>query len=207
MSTLDEDATRATYDTMAPRWAGSYEQQKSFWGMELRKFQSLLPSGHILEIGAGGGRDAEALVKAGYTYTGIDNSEGMVTHARKAHPDLTFSVQDVCNLSFPDGTQFDGFWAAAVLLHLPKSKINSALEQIRQVMRPGAIGVITLREGKGEGLRKTIKHGLPDERYFAHYTKTEFNETLHRNGFSLLEADSWTEGNEYTWLSFFVKTV
>lgn len=200
-------ATRQTYDDIAARWASSHEQEKPFWEPELKIFHKLLPGGHVLEIGFGGGRDAESLIALGYKYTGTDNSPGMLKAARKAHPGVRFLRQDVCGLRFPRGTQFDGFWAAAVLLHLPKSRIDTAMRQIHTVMRPGAIGVITLREGKGEGLRQTTKHGLPDNRYFAGYTDAEFRTILIRNNFEVLRSRSRAEGDQYTWLAFFVKVL
>lgn len=126
MRTTGNDDTRHTYDLLAPTWSDNDAHiETSFWMPELRRFKQLLPAGRVLEIGMAGGRDAGRLIELGYTYTGIDNSAGMVTAARQSHPGIQFLQQDVLQLVFPKDT-FDGFWAAAILLHLPKKDVGTA---------------------------------------------------------------------------------
>lgn len=148
MSLTDEEKlTIAAYDDQATRWAGEH-QTSGFWGKEMDKFQELLPSGKVLEIGSGGGRDAKELTSRGYQYVGTDASQGLIEQAQKANPQTVFLTQSVYDLDFPPDF-FDGFWAAAVLLHIPKNKIDLALGKIKSVVKPGGIGFITLKEGEG----------------------------------------------------------
>ena len=78
------------------------------------------------------GRDIDNLIKHGYGYTGTDISEGMLNIVKKRYPKQEFYKQSVYDLSFPK--KFDGFWAVAVLLHIPKSRIDEALQAIKAVM-------------------------------------------------------------------------
>jgi SAM-dependent methyltransferase len=144
----DEQVTKSTYDALATQWAGEHSTQ-GFWLDEMRRYHEQLPGGKILEIGAGGARDAKELVKLGYDYVGTDVSTGLLEIARNELPGYPFFEQSVYDLDF-DGEQFDGFWASAVLLHIPKSRIDEALSRIKSVVRARAIGFISIKDGTGE---------------------------------------------------------
>lgn len=115
--------------------------------------QELLPTGKVLEIGSGGGRDAKELIAKGYKYTGTDVSKGLLEEARKANPSTVFLRQSVYDLDFPDNT-FDGFWASAVLLHIPKDRIDEALSRLRAVVRNDGIGFISIKQGEGQKIEE-----------------------------------------------------
>ena len=199
----EEQETVATYDKMADVWASEH-QIPDFWGKEMRRFKKLLPKGNLLEIGAGGGRDAKELAKLGYSYAGTEISTGMVEVARKDNPDLKFLKHSVYDLQFDDS--FDGFWCAAVLLHIPKSKIAKALSQIKSVMKPGAIGFISLKHGNGEKFEtERWEDGSEHKRLFSYWTKDEFAKHLKKSGYSLV--DYWYRVDKFGrhWHCFFVK--
>lgn len=73
------------------------------------------------------------------------------------------------------------------------------------MLRPGGIGLITVREGAGEGLREKDDKSITDKRYFANYTAEEFAKILEKNSFSVIETSSRSGGDKYVWLSFFVQ--
>ena len=60
------------------------------------------------------------MIAFGYDYTGTDISTGLLNEARKKVPGQSFYEMSVYDLDFPEGT-FDGFWASAILLHIPKN--------------------------------------------------------------------------------------
>jgi SAM-dependent methyltransferase len=199
-----EEVTRATYDRFADKWSATHEQPITFWQPELERFHRLLPKGKVIEIGTGSGRDAAELAKLGYDYTGVDNSPNLISAARQAYPKFNFLEQSVYKLDFP-ADHFDGFWAAAILLHLPKKRVRAALRQIHRVLKKGGIGMISLRQGDFEGVRQKIKFGHDDSRYFSYYQIDEFSTILHEAGFDVLRTTSRPEGDEYVWLAFLVK--
>lgn len=191
-----EDQTTNYYDQHAGEWADKHDTG-NFWVVPMEKLKELLPEGKIIEIGSGGGRDAKFLVGTGYDYTGTDISSGLLEIAKKHNPNEEFLQQSVYDLDFEE--PFDGFWASAVLLHIPKDRIHEALKSINSVLRVGAIGFISLKEGDGESVDS-------DNRFFAYYNSEEFSKILAERGFEVL----WTEKREFkgtVWLQFIVRKV
>lgn len=196
-----EKKTIDYYDQKAEEWATAHHgnEEVSYWQNEMEKFHKLLPDGKVLEIGSGPGKDASALLAMGYDYTGIDASEGLLRIARKRNPQATFKHIEVNDLDFPEH-EFDGFWTVATLLHIPKSRIDEAMGKIKSQVRPGGIGFITMKAGAGE--REDPETG----RWFAYYSKDEFQEVLERNGYKIIEEMS-RKGEKDWWLCFWVKTI
>ena len=130
----------------------------------------------------------------------------MLEAAQKKLPDQKFYKQSVYDLSFPEKPKFDGFWASKVLLHLPKSRLDEALSSIKSVIKHGAIGFISMIDGEGEGLElETWDDSSQHKRYFAYYSKEEFEETLRRNGYKLIDYSYLPETKRLKWHCFFVQ--
>lgn len=197
--TNEEKRTIDYYNQKAEEWVashGGYEEE-SYWKREIARFHELLPSGKVLEIGSGSGKDALALISLGYKYTGTDASQELIKIAQKRNPRANFLCQEVGDLDFPQET-FDGFWIAATLLHIPKTRIDKALSRIKKVVKPGGVGFISMKQGEGE------KTDQKTGRWFAYYSKNEFTEVLERNGFKVVETQIRPE-EEDTWLVFYVR--
>lgn len=93
----------------------------------------------VLDIGCGYGDYYDRLHKQhpGINYHGIDLSEGMLAqHA--AHAEGRLALADAVHLPYASGT-FDVVMANHMLYHVPD--IESALAEIKRVMKPG--GVLT----------------------------------------------------------------
>jgi ubiquinone/menaquinone biosynthesis C-methylase UbiE len=99
----------------------------------------------IIEIGCGTGRDAASLLERGFKYVGIDASEEMLKIARRQVPEATFQVADFYKLSFHDHS-FDGFWAAASFLHVPRQELDAVFTEVKRVLKPQAVGFISVKE-------------------------------------------------------------
>lgn len=194
-----EVKTKEFYDKNAKKWLDnlSVGQDSILFEQELNKFRELLPSGSILEIGSGAGNDAKWFLDNKYEYLGTDISEKMIDVCKSKNPEGKFLIKSVYDLDFPENS-FDGFWSSITLLHLPKDKIAVALNSIHKVTRTGGIGFISLKKGKGEKL-ETKK-----ERFYAYYSKDEFDKILKGNGFEVIESYEQDFGKT-TFLIFFVK--
>ena len=195
--TAEEKITLETYNATAKQWSEKHATV-GFWKEEMGTFRKLLPSGKILEIGSGGGRDAKELIALGYEYVGTDISTGLIEVAKRENPHATFLSQSVYELDFPEGTKFDGFWASAVLLHIPKVRINAALQHIKKFMRDGAVGFISLKQGDGERIEE-------DKRFFVYYYEEEFRQVLQGNSFEVVQTTVRSMSGKTTWLCFFVR--
>lgn len=203
----DEKLTIAAYDNQTTHWVDQH-QTPNFWEKEMDKFQELLPAGKILEIGSGGGRDAKELVYRGFSYIGTDASTGLIKEAKRLNPKATFLVQSVYDLDFPQNT-FDGFWASAVLLHIPKSKIDKALIKIKQVVKPNGIGFFSIKDGEGERMvTEDAQIGdMGSSRLFSFYSRQEFEEVLKINGYKVEEFQYRPMNEKTKWLIFFVRVM
>jgi SAM-dependent methyltransferase len=198
-----EAKTIETYDNSAEQWAVSHELVND-WAGTAQEFKSHLPSGKILEIGCGGGRDAAELIKLGFEYVGTDASAGMVRVARAAvSGGASFEQLSVYDLSRL-GVLFDGFWACAVLLHIPKIRIDEALSAITSVLKPGAVGMVSIKDGDGEDFEVRDKDGTHEERLFVYWKKADFETVLARNGLSVIKYDYRPVSARTNWHIFFV---
>ncbi|MDX9970376.1 MAG: class I SAM-dependent methyltransferase [Candidatus Gracilibacteria bacterium] len=201
----EEKITLETYQKIAKEWAISHSNQ-DFWKKEFEVFNKILPKGKILEIGSGGGRDAKILIKSGYEYTGTDISTEFLKTAKAENPGAKFLHQSVYDLDFPEGTLFDGFYCSAVLLHIPKSKIDKAFDSVNKYLKPGAIGFISLKKGEGEKmLERQSESAITDKRFFVYYIPEEFKQILNRNGFEIIYQNEIQSTSKTTWLMFCVK--
>lgn len=202
----EEKITLENYDRLAEAWT-SERSTKNFWAQEMQRFHELLPRGTILEIGCGHGRDAAELLELGYDYVGTDISEGLLDIIKKRFSDQKFYHQSVYELNFSQGSEFDGFWAAAVLLHIPKARMSEALRSIRRTVKDGAIGFISLKDGEGEGVQDEKVGGETMNRFFSYWSKEGFEEALMTNNFEVVDYMYHPMSETTKWHSFFVKTL
>ena len=200
--TPEETLTLATYNRQAERWSSNHSNS-NFWEDEIAHFKDHLPAGRILEIGAGGGRDAKVLIDAGYEYLGTDISEGLLAQARLNNPGVSFEQVSVYDLDYEE--LFDGFWCSAVLLHIPRDRIDKALQAIHRNMKKGAVGFIAIKEGQGEKLETDDASTQSDERFFVYWTNDSFKEKLLGNGFEIVEEGYRPMSARTRWLTYIVK--
>jgi SAM-dependent methyltransferase len=140
------DATVAYYEEHAERFVGETA------GLDMRSlyepFLALIPKGgRVLDAGCGSGRDAKAFFEMGYEVFAFDASPAMARAAStltgKAVSVLRF--QDVC---FVD--EFDGIWACASLLHVPRAELAGAFEKLFRAMKPSGVLYASFKLGECE---------------------------------------------------------
>jgi len=159
-------------------------------------FISNLKGKRVLDVGSGPGRDAKYFASHGLNVAGIDLSQKLITLAAKNVPAARFIKMDMRKLEFPEST-FDGIWACASFLHIPKKEASSTLLEFRRVLRPGGLLFIAVKEGAGEGWME--KEGRP--RFFALYTEDELGGLIESCGFRILDVIG--EKKKSMWLNFF----
>jgi ubiquinone/menaquinone biosynthesis C-methylase UbiE len=182
----------------------------TIYDKEYLLFKSLIGEGKkILEIGCGTGRDAKELINLNFDYTGVDASEGMIKIAREQVPNGNFDLGDFYNLDFQNET-FDGFWAAASFLHVPKNDIDKVLSEAKRILKTNGVGFISLKQKTflNESVIKEEKAG-GIERFFAFWTKDSFSEVLKKNGFKLENFSKRQEKDKSKtiWLCFLVRKI
>lgn len=197
-----EDETIQTYDRYAESWAVDHPQDD--YRTILTKLKQLVPHGSVLEIGSGSGQDAEMLTAAGYDYLGTDAAKGMVSLASLRHPGITFRHLNLYNLA-DLGQQFDIFWCNAVLLHIPRRRIDEALQAISAAIRPAGVGFVSLKDGDQEIFEERRQSDRQENRIFVHWRKDDFEEVLKRNGFEVVYYEYVPKSERSKWHRFIVR--
>ncbi len=199
--------TRETYDKTAREYARLTYKKGMFRGC-LDKFISYLRKGGlVLDVGCGSGRDSKYLANRGMNVIGIDYSEKMLEEARERVKNCKFVKMDMRKLKFGNGN-FDGVWAMASLLHVPKKDASSVLLELNRVLKTGGILFISVKEGEGERLVEGV-HEEGGKKFFAYYRMGELKEFLEKSGFkttgAFLKKDLF--GRPTDWICLFARKV
>ncbi|MBI5152872.1 MAG: class I SAM-dependent methyltransferase [Parcubacteria group bacterium] len=208
MLSPEEQKTLESYAKIAKERAKTHSNP-NVWRNEFEEFRKFLSRGSILDVGCGNGRDAPLFIESEYRYVGVDLSPEMIMCAREFAPSATFCEGDMYALPFPQDS-FDGFWASASLLHIPKRNITKVLQEIKRVVKIGGIGFFAIKEGNGERMVEGRYGG--DERFFAFYGQTEFADVLQKNGFEILKQkrdlrEYNTPDSTDVWLCYWVRSL
>src|SRR5579884_1249545 len=149
----------------------------------LSKWQSSLPRGAlVLDLGCGPAQDSRYLLKKGFRPVGLDGTWPFLLRARKRAGRLSLVMADLEALPFhPDS--FDGVWAAASLIHLPKQRARSVLLALRTLIRADGKFGATFAHGKGEGC---LTAGWIPGRYFSYWRKEELARLLTETGWKII---------------------
>ncbi len=126
-----------------------------------KRFTDCLPVGAlILDFGCGSGRDAKAFLDIGYRVDATDGSEELCQSAS------TLTGIPVKRMLFNEldaMDTYDGVWACASILHLPKGDLADVLRRIEKALKLGGILYASFKYGAFEGMR--------NGRYFSDFTE------------------------------------
>ena len=111
-------------------------------------FLARLPGASILELGCGGGHDSEAMLARGFDVTPTDGSAEL---AREAEKRLGRPVHVLLFDDLDEKNSYDGVWANACLLHVPREDLPGIIERIHAALRPGGVFYASFKAGSEEG--------------------------------------------------------
>jgi SAM-dependent methyltransferase len=195
--------TIKTYDNYAERYTKKYgEISGEFEVFEklLSEFIEALLGKNVLEIGCGPGRDAKYLTEKGISVTALELSKVFFEIAVSNAPKAKVMLMDMRHLEFTENS-FDGIWATASFLHIPKNQAKETLLGFHRVLKPGGMMFISVKEGSGEAfVRKDFYKG--NAKFFAFYTEPEFKNLLESCGFKIKKILVEKKSNG-TWISVF----
>ena len=101
------------------------------------KFLNYLNVGdYILDFGCGSGRDTKYFMEAGMKVDAIDGSEEM---CRIASEYTGIEVQQMLFQELNAHDKYDGIWACASILHLPKNELKSVLQKMATALKKHGI--------------------------------------------------------------------
>ena len=146
----------------------------------LRRFPA---DARLLDLGCGGGRDAGDLAQRGYRVVGVDRTRALLSAGRRRYRSLPLVRADLRDLPF-QAMSFDGLWAAASLMHLPKPDARRILGDLCRLVRPGGLFAATVTYGMKSCL---LTDGWLPGRYVARWKKDELARAVRRAGWTILE--------------------
>ena len=158
------------YSASAPIYLGSGTRGVS---KHLSPFLGLLPPrARILELGCGGGWDAEAMIAAGFD---VDPTDGTPEIAQKAEERLGRCVRVMRFDELEAREVYDAIWASASLLHVPRSSLSKILALVFEALKPGGLHFASYKGGGAEG---RDRYG----RYFNYLSREDITEAYRRSG-------------------------
>ncbi len=132
------------------------------------RFLSCLPNGaHILDFGCGAGRDTKYFLKKGFLVTATDGSKSL---CELASQNAGIIVRHMMFSELDAEEIYDGIWACASVLHLPKEELTDVFQKMVNAVKPGGFIYVSFKYGDFEGYR--------GERYFTDFTEKSFEEFL-----------------------------
>jgi len=174
---MNSRASISGYDAQAKVLSDSYEsvefQKVHGWLLPLLKNRK----GSALDIGAGSGRDANALIHLGFDVVAVEPSAGMRGEGRRRHPDsgivwVDDALPEIGSL-YRQALSFDLILASAVWMHVSPEDRPRAFRNLVSLLNPGGILAMTLKTGPPEENRPMFETSIDELENLARDQATE----------------------------------
>ncbi len=181
--------TQASYDAVAHEYAERFKDEMDDKPFDCDCLDRLAREvgrlGPICDLGCGPGQIARYLHRTGVATLGVDLSPKMITEARHLNPEIEFHQGDMLALPEADHS-WGGIAAFYCIIHIPRERVVRALSEMRRVLKPGGVLLITFHIGA------ELKHldewwDKPVHLDFAFYRPAEMENWLKEAGFQLEE--------------------
>ena len=164
------------------------------------RFLSCLPEkALILDFGCGSGRDTKTFLDAGCDVEAVDGSEEICVRASEY---TGIQVKRMLFSELDADSRYDGIWACASILHLPRTELASVLGRMEKALKTGGVLYTSFKYGTYEGMR--------NGRYFSDFTEETLKE-FWKDATSLRIFDLWTaedalpEKRDQLWLDLLAR--
>lgn len=194
----DIDKTLKYYNENAQSFASGTVSVK-FTEVQDKFLEKLNPDAYILDFGCGAGRDTKYFLSRGYQIDAIDGSEQLCRIASKY---TGIKVRQMLFQELDEKEKYDGIWACASILHLPKKQLREVLENMYAALKSEGWIYTSFKHGKFEGER--------NGRYFTDFTTDTFKDFIH-DMHSLKIEEHWITGDvrpgrgEEKWLNLLLQ--
>ena len=166
-----------------------------------RRFVELLAANSlILDLGCGSGRDSKFFLELGHQVVAIDPVKEIAACAAQylQQPVFIKKAEEIDEQNI-----YDGIWACASLLHIPKSRIAEALSRIAHALKPWGSWYMSFKQGEREEQDQR-------QRFFNNYSLAAMRNLLdglpQLQIIDLSESRSTLRGEQQTWINVLVTT-
>ena len=161
--------------------------------------EKLNPDAYILDFGCGAGRDTKYFLSRGYQVDAVDGSEQL---CRIASEYTGIKVRQKLFQELDEKEKYDGIWACASILHLPKKQLREVLKNMYAALKSEGWIYTSFKYGEFTGER--------NGRYFTDFTTDTFKDFIHdMHGLKIEE--QWITGDvrpgrgEEKWLNLLLQ--
>ena len=140
-----DDDTLQFYRRNANAYAGWAKAPST----RLTGFLALLPAGgSVLELGCGAGNHSAVMLAGGFRVRATDGSPEMaeIASQRLDHP-----VEAMLFEELDEREAYDGVWASACLLHVPRNELADILARIHRALKPDGVFYASYKVGHCDG--------------------------------------------------------
>ncbi|WP_019071086.1 class I SAM-dependent methyltransferase [Streptomyces hokutonensis] len=184
-------AIRESYDTVAADYVQLVKNPAELDPLSramLAAFAETVRSaglGPVADLGCGPGKVTAYLAELGVPVFGIDLSPRMIELARRAYPELTFTVGSMTAPEIGDG-ELGGVLAYFSTHHTPPDQLPVVFGEFHRTLAPGGQLMLAGHVGEGELRRPTQAYGGHPVSYESHLIPPErIAELLERAGFAI----------------------
>jgi SAM-dependent methyltransferase len=129
--------------------AQSYAEWAKAPSARLRNFLAMLPpGGSILELGCGAGNHSAEILAGGFKLRATDGSPEMAEIASRR---LGCSVEALRFDELDELDVYDGVWASACLLHVPRDDLAAILGRIHRALKSEGFFYASFKAGESDG--------------------------------------------------------
>jgi len=140
-----DDDTLQFYRRNAEAYAGWAKAPST----RLVSFLALLPpAGSILELGCGAGNHSAEMLSRGFIVRATDGSPEMAQIAARR---LNHPVEAMLFNELDQQQAYDGVWASACLLHVPREELAGILSRIHRALKPDGLFYASYKIGDHDG--------------------------------------------------------
>ncbi len=128
--------------------AGAYAGWAKAPSMRLAGFLALLPpAAAILELGCGAGNHSAVMLADGFRLRATDGSPEMAAAASRR---LNHPVEVLLFDQLEEVGVYDGVWASACLLHVPRGELAGILARIHRALKPDGVFYASYKMGEAD---------------------------------------------------------
>ena len=194
----DIDKTLKYYNENAQSFASGTVSVK-FTEVQDKFLEKLNLDAYILDFGCGSGRDTKYFLSRGYKIDAIDGSEQLCRIASKY---TGIKVRQMLFQELDEKEKYDGIWACASILHLPKKQLREVWKNMYAALKSEGWIYTSFKYGEFEGER--------NGRYFTDFTTDTFKDFIH-DMHGLRIEEQWITGDvrpgrgEEKWLNLLLQ--
>jgi ubiquinone/menaquinone biosynthesis C-methylase UbiE len=209
---MDERVRRTveTYESIADTYVERHGDRDAVAGL-VRQFLEAVEAtasdgsedpARVLDVGPGPGWETATFDDHGLDAVAVDVTRSFLEQTRERVPEADLVGGDMRALPFAEDT-FDGLWACASLLHVPREDVPATLSEYERVLAPGGVTVVSIQRRRGggdtedadgdtedaDGDEKPRNPYDEDSRHFEQYAPTEIRAAFERAGFAVDSVD------------------